>query len=158
MRNRATKRKQSGRSGREFEYDICLSFAGEDRDYVRKVAQSLRAGGVRVFFDEYQQAELWGKDLFSHLDDIYRNLAHYCVLFVSRHYAERVWTNHERASAQARAIQENSEYILPARFDATEIPGLRSTIGYIDLNKVAPDILSSLIIKKLGERPRENFF
>src|SRR5713101_404647 len=100
------RRRGSGRSSRTFDYDVCLSFAGEDRSYVRKVADSLRAQGVRVFVDEHQQVDMWGKDLYVHLDEVYPNAARYCVLFASRHYRRRVWTNHERESAQARAIRQ----------------------------------------------------
>jgi hypothetical protein len=132
------------------QFDVCLSFAGEDREFVRKVAEELRNKGVRVFFDEYEQLELWGKDLYEHLDDIYKNAARYCVIFVSRHYAKKVWTNHERRSAQARALQENQEYILPARFDNTPIPGLRETVGYIDLRKHTPQSFADQIRVKIG--------
>ena len=34
------------------EYDVCLSFAGDDRVYVSKVASELKKNGVRVFYDE----------------------------------------------------------------------------------------------------------
>jgi hypothetical protein len=50
-----------------FLYDVALSFAGEDRDYVRAVAESLRKREKRVFFDEFEKARLWGKDLYQHL-------------------------------------------------------------------------------------------
>lgn len=139
------------------EYDICLSFAGEDRDFVRAVAASLRESGVRVFYDEYQEVELWGKDLYEHLDDVYKNAARYCVLFASRRYAEKLWTTHERRSAQERAIKENREYILPARFDDTPIPGLRDTVGYIDLRKHKPETLAALIRRKVGEDLRKDY-
>jgi hypothetical protein len=60
-------------------------------------------------------------------------------MFVSQHYAEKVWTIHERRSVLERALQEKGgEYILPARFGDTPIPGLRSTLGYIDLRKKTP--------------------
>jgi hypothetical protein len=45
----------------------------------------LHAMGVRVFYDRYETAELWGKHLFVHLDDIYRRRSRYCVMFVSKH-------------------------------------------------------------------------
>ena len=141
---------------KSFEYDVCLSFAGEDRLYVREVARMLRDRGVRVFFDEYAQVDMWGKDLYTHLDDIYQNAARYCVLFISKNYAKKVWTNHERESAQARAIKQHSEYILPAKFDKTNIPGIRSTVGYINLQSVRPLHLAGMIIKKVGDRPKEN--
>ncbi len=141
----------------EYKYDVCLSFAGDDRLYVEKVAEELRKAGVRVFYDRYEQVELWGKDLYAHLSDIYSTAARYCVLFVSASYARRVWTNHERAAAQERAIREHGEYVLPVRFDGTSIPGLRRTIGYLDLKKISPAKLAKMIVQKLGGRQREAY-
>jgi hypothetical protein len=43
----------------------------------------------------------------------------------------KVWTNHERESAQARAFESNREYILPAFFDeSVKIPGVLKTTGH----------------------------
>ena len=131
-------------------YDVVFSFAGEDRPYVEAVAAALRRHGVRVFYDGYEEAALWGKDLAEHLDVIYRRAGTYCVLFISRDYAARMWTRHERRSAYARALKQDSEYILPARFDATELPGLRSTVGYVSLRDRKPAALARLIRQKLG--------
>lgn len=142
----------------DFKYDTCLSFAGEDRKYVREVASQLSKMGIRVFYDEYEEVELWGKDLYVHLDETYRNAARYCVLFISKHYAKKLWANHERQSAQARALTENQEYILPARFDDTDIPGLRNTIGYIDLINKKADDFASIIYKKIGGRSKSKYF
>jgi hypothetical protein len=139
------------------QYDVCMSFAGENREYVEKVAQRLRRDGLRTFYDEYERASLWGKDLYEHLDDIYRNAARYCVLFISKHYAKRLWTNHERRSAQARAFRENREYILPARFDQTPLPGLLPTVGYVDLKNLTPPRLANLIEEKVGPSTREYY-
>jgi hypothetical protein len=136
-----------------FEFDIALSFAGENRAYVADVAERLRSQGIRVFYDQYEQANLWGKNLYDRLDYVYRRAARYCILFISEPYANKVWTNHERQSAQARVLEENREYVLPVRFDDTEIPGLRSTIGYIDARHTTPDHLVQLILQKLGEPP-----
>ena len=110
-----------------------------------------------MFFDDYEKAELWGKDLYSHLDEIYQYLCQYCILFASREYADKVWTNHERQSAQARALQEKKEYILPARFDDTPIPGLPDTVHYIDLRQTSPSKLSDLVVRKLGKHSRRNY-
>ena len=112
---------------------------------------------MRVFYDRYEQVELWGKDLYAHLNDVYSTAARYCVLFASRSYARKVWTNHERSAAQERAIQEHREYILPARFDDTTIPGLRGTLGYVDLRKVTPLQLARMIVEKLGAKQRANY-
>jgi hypothetical protein len=135
-----------------------LSFAGEDRAYAERVATALRRRGIRVFYDRYEQVELWGKDLYSHLDYVYRHSARYCVLFISAAYGEKLWTNHERRSAQARAFSENKEYVLPVRFDDTEIPGLAPTVGYLDVCRLNPRDLASRIVEKLGSRQRTNFW
>ena len=93
---------------------------------------------------------MWGKELSEHLDKVYRGSARYCVMFISSNYGEKVWTSHERKSALARAIEEKEEYILPARFDDTEIPGIRPTIGYVDLSDKTPQQLGEMILQKLG--------
>ena len=56
----------------EFGYDVALSFAGEQRAYVEKVAAALRRRGHRPFYDDYEKASLWGKDLYEHLDCVYQ--------------------------------------------------------------------------------------
>ncbi|MGW1592555.1 toll/interleukin-1 receptor domain-containing protein [Streptomyces sp. NPDC002343] len=139
------------------DYDVCLSFAGEQRQYVEQVAANLKSAGIRVFYDDYEKVALWGKDLYEHLDYVYGNSAQYCVLFASKEYADKVWTNHERRSAQARALMSHSEYVLPVRFDDTEIPGIRPTIGYLDAKDLSPESLAQMVTRKLGPRVRRNF-
>jgi len=134
---------------KRYEYDVALSFAGENRAYVEEVANSLKVKNVKVFYDLFEEANLWGKNLYEYLSEIYQNKARYTVLFVSSFYNKKLWTNHERVSMQARAFQESSEYILPARFDDTEIPGILKTIGYISLKNRTPEELAVLIENKL---------
>jgi hypothetical protein len=111
-----------------------------------------------VFYDEYELVELWGKDLQEQLDRIYREDSQMCVLFISEAYSRKMWTSHERKSALARAMAEDTEYVLPARFDGTELPGLRPTIGFIDIKDMAPQDLAKLIRRKIGNRDPEYRF
>lgn len=141
-----------------FRYDITLSFAGEDRPIVERLAYSLRRNGVRVFYDAWEQADLWGKDLYQYLDAIYRSAARYCLIFVSEHYVKKAWTKHELRSAQARAFEENSEYILPIRLDDSALPGLAPTIAYIDarttpLHEICHMVISKLDLKRESDIP-----
>ena len=136
----------------DFEYDVCLSFAGEERPYVEMVARVLQDRGARVFYDRDEVKTLWGKDLVEHFDHIYRSASRYCVMFISEAYASKAWTRHERRSALARALVEEDEYVLPARFDDTELPGLPPTIGYVDLRQYAPATLADFVLGKLGLR------
>ncbi|MCK4680040.1 TIR domain-containing protein, partial [bacterium] len=103
-----------------------------------------------VFYDKYNEVDLWGKDLYTHLDAVYRTKGKYCIMFISSAYRAKLWTNHERESAQARAFAESEEYILPVRFDDTEIPGVRPTTGYISARDCTPTELAEKILEKLG--------
>ena len=138
------------RSPENYEYDVCLSFAGEERPYVEMVARGLKDRGVRVFYDEDEKVKVWGKDLAEHFDHIYRAASRYCVMFVSAAYAAKPWTRHERRSALARALVDDGEYVLPARFDDTDLPGLRPTVAWIDLREVAPATLVKFLLEKIS--------
>jgi hypothetical protein len=135
----------------EYKYDVALSFAGEDRGYVDQVAKILKENNVKVFYDKFEEVDLWGKDLGVHFDYVYRRQSKYFVPFISANYKERIWTNYEVRTAIARAIENKEEYILPVRFDKTELDGIRSTIGYLDISKMSPETLAERIILKLGK-------
>lgn len=133
-------------------YDVTLSFAGEDRAHAEALAHRLRAADVKVFYDLYEQANLWGRDLYEHLHKVYSEEATFCVIFVSRHYATKLWTTHERKAAQERALKERGgEYILPIRVDETRLPGLPDTIGYVGIED-GIDRIAEMFIEKLRAR------
>src|SRR5690606_32315449 len=113
----------------EYKYQVALSFAGEDRDYVNAVAELLKGNGIKVFYDKFEQVDLWGKDLGIHFDYVYRRDSQYFVPFISKKYQEKIWTHYEVRTAIARAIENKEEYILPVKLDDTELDGIRSTIG-----------------------------
>jgi hypothetical protein len=103
-----------------------------------------------TFCDNFYPEQLWGKDLPVFFDEIYRRKARYCVMFLSTAYAEHVWTNHERRSAQARALEEKGrEYILPIVVENTELPGLPPTVGYLSLKDHSIEEIADLLVKKL---------
>lgn len=132
-----------------FAFDVALSFAGEDRALVEEYAAILKEKGLRVFLDTDHEVELWGSDLYVKLDHVYRTQALFCVMFLSQHYAKKRWTNHERQSAQVRAFTENKEYILPVRLDDTEIPGIRETVGYVDMREKSVAEVAELTLQKV---------
>jgi TIR domain len=133
-----------------FAYDVALSYASEDAEPVDTLAALLRDAGYRVFYDRYESASLWGRDLATHLADVYMTQARYCVVFASAPYAGKVWTNRERQAALARAVKEKGEpYILPVRIDDTEIPGLLPTIRYLDLRELAIEEVFRQLVEKL---------
>ena len=139
-------------------YDVAFSFASEQRDYVSETAEQLKLINIKVFYDADQEIDLWGGDLYQKLIDVYSNQAKFCVVFISKAYRDKLWTQHELKAIQARAFQSAREYLLPARFDDAEIPGLLPTIAYLDLSKITPYQLAKIIAKKIGakSKPSQN--
>jgi hypothetical protein len=132
-----------------FEFDVALSFAGENRADAKKFADLLIAKHIRVFYDEQEAADLWGKDLIVHLAEIYGKKARYCVMFISQYYPLKKWTNLERQHAQARAFRDPGEYILPLRLDDSDVPGIAETVGYMDLRQHPMENIVNSLEQKL---------
>lgn len=138
------------------EYDVVFSFAGAQRDYVKNVKDELTKYGVSVFYDDDNSVDLWGKNLFTFLAELYSQKAVYCVMFISKEYKERAWTIHESQFAMERVFnnygeQDTQEYLLPVIFDDTTISGLSKTIAYMDARKESPKKLAEYIAKKVGK-------
>src|SRR5260370_1690919 len=130
-------------------YDVAISYASEDRRYAEDLASALKNRGVEVFYDPDEQADIWGKNLVDILSDIYKNRAHYCVIFFSKNYAIKKWTKLERRVAQDRAREEIGEYILPICLDKTAVPDFLSTIASISWHLETVGHIVDLIVKKL---------
>ncbi len=131
-----------------FEFDVSISFAGEDRLFARRLARMLTDLRARIFFDEYFRHELLGKDLYAYLHEVYSRRARYCVALISESYVRKIWTNHELRGAQERSLKQGyMEYLLPIRLDESEAPGLMSTIGYLDGRKGTRHVAETVAVK-----------
>ncbi|HEX9830639.1 MAG TPA: TIR domain-containing protein [Thermodesulfobacteriota bacterium] len=129
-------------------YDVALSFAGEQREYVFQVATTLESKGVKVFYDEFKQSHLWGKDLAEYLQTVYYSDSSWCIMFISKEYVAKAWPTHERKNAIAKEVKVRGRYILPVRFDTTEVPGLNPSISYQDAQKKSPQEIALLFLEK----------
>ena len=136
-------------------YEVALSFAGEQRGYVEGVALALQARGIAVFYDEFEKIAMWGKDLGEELQAVYEHKTGCVVIFVSKAWVEKAWSRHERRAALSRAVQEPEEYLLPARFDDTPVPGLPDSVAYLRAKQYSSAELATVIAQKLGVRPFE---
>lgn len=126
----------------DYDFDIALSFAGERRPYVNEVAAGLRDRGFRVFYDQFNRAELLGQDLITYLQDIYGRRSATVAAFISEEWVARPWPTHERQTVLAHALLESraegAPMLLPFRFDDTPVPGLHASVAYEDLRVLQP--------------------
>jgi hypothetical protein len=138
----------------QFEYDVALSFAGEDRAVIEEFANLLNAKNIRVFYDEYQAMERGGSDFVTHVAEIYRTKARYYVMFISQYYPLKEWTEVERMRAQEHALRDAREYIFTIRLDDTDVPGITETTGYRDLRQHSMESIVNFLEQKLKETKR----
>jgi hypothetical protein len=133
-----------------FEYDIAISFAGEDREIAKDLAKLLRAKGVRVFYDEFFRHELWGKKLTEYFQNIYGSKTKFVISLISRHYPIKDWTDFEFSIMRKEAKSRQTEFILPVKIDNTKILGIHEDIGYLDYKKEGIDGIVDCLVKKLS--------
>ncbi len=67
-------------------YHVALSFAGEQRNFIREVANKLKEKQLKVFFDEHDQSKGWGCEPYDYFGQIYSKEAYLVVLFISKEY------------------------------------------------------------------------
>ena len=146
---------ESVNTEQQFEYDIAISYAGEDSAFVEQVAHRLHAHGVRLFFGPQRVTNLWGRDLTVEFAEIFSRRSRRVLMFISQHYARKFWPQQEAAAAFAGHLRHHERIILPVRFDDTEVPGLLPTIGYVDARHLTPlDVANETItlLTSLGLR------
>jgi len=132
-------------------FDVAISYASEDLEFVEKYAQLLQKNDVKVFFDRTNQHVLWGNDLNQGLTDIYEKQSRFVVAFISKHYLNKHWTNQEMVMSQINAMQNNRDYFLPIKLDDNDLPGLAPTTVYLEAKKLSEWDLVNITLQKLKQ-------
>ena len=134
-------------------YHVALSYASEQREYVAEVANFLKTFNVRCFYDKDEEISLWGNNILKGLQQVFADgQSYFSVIFISQEYANKAFPMKEFEYALSNEIRQKKEYILPARFDDTEVPGLSSLMTYIDIKDKTPKEFAVMIIKKITEK------
>ncbi|ERK71650.1 toll/interleukin-1 receptor domain-containing protein [Leifsonia aquatica] len=134
----------------DHDFDVAVTFAGEDREFVQEVVNLVKSAGYTVFYDQDFEHDFWGHDLTEYFPDVYERRARFAVMFISQAYAAKPWTRLERRSVLARAMNEGSPYLLPVRLDSTKLDGVRDSIGYLDGWRETPVGIARALEAKLG--------
>ena len=132
-----------------YEYDIAISFAGEQRSIAENIVQELNLLNIKTYYDNDDIINMWGKNLTEHFQSIFRDKSRYCVMLISTEYINKSWTNHERRSALDRQMRDVAEYILPIKIDDIEIPGLPSSTCYIKYEDHNEKEIAKIIKEKM---------
>jgi hypothetical protein len=138
----------------EENYDIALSFAGEDRAYAAALRDGLEDLGHAVFYDNAEQHRFLGQDVEAYLGPIYESGSRYVVAVLGEMYGRKRWTLFEASRYKDRisagqVIPIWSTKIPPQPFDETRNIGGLSWDPDGDPSKQAVNH-AAVISQKLG--------
>jgi len=140
----------------EYEYEVGLSYASEQRSYVRPIAEELRNKGIKVFYDEFEMNNYWGRNVNDWFFEIFRHKLKFCVMFISADYKRKINTRWEFNAAIAKQKSlVDAEYILPISFDGETFDSLNH-IGCLKSEDFNSKQMAKQIVDKLKEATLKN--
>jgi hypothetical protein len=114
-------------SEEDFEFEFALSFAGENRDLARHIAQQLEMLDVPVFFDEMFEANFLGSAWTKRFREIFGEKSKFVVCLLDSQHEKKIWPTFEREHFTPRV---ESESVIPIFLDDTKFLGIpRDIVG-----------------------------
>jgi hypothetical protein len=131
-------------------FDVALSFPGESRPLVEKIAQELERllGPNAYFYDSNYVSQLAQPSLDALLQGVY-NRAKLDVVFLSRDYQKKDWCGVEFRAVREIIFNRENSRIMFVRTDDGEVEGVFKTDGYVDARKFSPDKIAGFICQRL---------
>jgi hypothetical protein len=131
-------------------FDVAFSFPGEKREKIKDIVNELKLKGkYSIFYDEDFTSELAVPGMDLSLMNIYRKQSKLICVFLCSEYETKKWCKLEWRSIREILDERIPENIMFFRFDDTEIPGVSSNDGYIDVNKYTVPEIAQFIAKRL---------
>jgi len=143
-------------------FRIAISFAGEKRDFVSKVAAILaeRFGRDKILYDKYHNAEFSRGDLAFYLPDLYEKESDLIVAVLCPDYENKEWCGLEWNAIFGLLKQRKIGEVMLARFGRVEGKGLRNLAGYTDLDDLRPEQAVNEFLERLAvneNKPKDHY-
>jgi hypothetical protein len=130
-------------------FDVAFSFPGEKREYVKNIVTQLKENYKEIFYDEDFTEELAvpGMDLV--LTDVYKKQSKLVCVFLCNEYEKKQWCKLEWRAIREIIGEHNNESLMLFRFDDTEISGISSNDGYIDVSQHTESNIVNFIASRI---------
>ena len=134
-------------------FRVALSFPGEHRPRVEKIAEALadHLTRERILYDKWYAAEFNRPRLDIYLSDLYHNNSDLIAVFLCKEYNEKEWTGLEWDAIRDLLKRKADERLMFFRLDDAEIAGFLSIHGYQDIRTMSDADVAAAILKRLGE-------
>ncbi len=134
-------------------FSVALSFPGEKRQFVEKVADCLSAefGRTRVLYDKYLKEEFSVLELDVYLPSLYRKESDLVVVFLCDEYLKKRWCGLEMRHIRELIATEDQHRIMLIRFDdkiTYEELGILSGDGFLPIAGKTPGEVAASIVRR----------
>ena len=133
-------------------FDVGLSFPGESRSYVEKVAKELESllGPNRYFYDDNYVAQLARPSLDQLLQNIYRKQCGLIVVFLSGAYDKKEWCGLEFRAVREIILERKHDRVMYVKMDDAVVEGVLKTDGFVDGRKYTPRQVAEFISERVS--------
>ena len=136
-------------------FRVALSFPGEQRSYIEKVAALLECvhGRDKILYDRFHEAEFARPDLDVYLPNLYRTSSDLICIFLCSDYSRKRFCNLEWRFIRQLIATEDHARIMFLSFDAiAAIPeiGILNGDGYVSIGTRSAIEISMLIDQRLA--------
>jgi hypothetical protein len=109
------------------EWDVAISFAGENRELAKHITDELEFLDVHVFFDRLYEDNYLGKTWSEQFKRVFADESDLVVCILDRHHADKIWPTFERDCFTPR--QKDGD-VIPVFLDDSVFVGIpRDTVG-----------------------------
>lgn len=140
-----------GRDG-NYEFDIAISFAGENRVLAKYLADQFSALDIQVFYDANFEANYLGKTWSKEFTRIFGQASKYVICLLDKHHAEKIWPSFEREVFTPRVMKGE---VIPIYLDETPIHGIPTDvvgIRFMDMSDGWQDRADKEIVLKVIDK------
>jgi hypothetical protein len=141
-------------------FAVALSFPGERREYVERVARALLPsfggeieGKSKILYDLWHEASIIGYAATRRLQGAYSD-SDLIVPFYCADYRTKQWCGVELRVIEQFLFDQEFDRVLPFRFDAVEIPGSFKTDIFPLISDRKPEEIASLIVERYNDLQR----
>lgn len=106
-------------------FDVAISFAGENRELAREIADRLIQLDVAVFFDENFESAYLGRRLGDEFERVFSTGSRFVLCLLDKFHREKVWPSFERDVFLPRL---KAHEVLPIYLDDTIFAGVPSDV------------------------------
>lgn len=130
-------------------FDIAVSYASEQRDYVKRFVEFMRKKRLKVYFDVNEQTRMLGTLLHEELPHIYSQESLIRVIFLSEEYTNKPFTKLESEIILAENVfDKNKMYVF--KFSDVSLPGLNRNMVYASIKDYPePESFAALVYSSM---------